>query len=1029
MSKFAALSSWKNSPLSPLLAKKSRVWRRSSFEGLEDRRLLATFEVLNTHDDGVGSLRAAIVSANATLGKDSIVFAIASPDKKIALQSDLPRVSDPLVIDASSQPGYVDRPLVQIDGAAMPGRAFAGLFITAGDSTVRGLSFTHFIDGIFIEGPGGNRIEGNFMGLAPDGTAAGNAAAGIIIMNSAGNTVGGATAGQRNVISGNREYGVRVEGSGSMGNRIQGNFVGTDASGLNARGNTLDGVLVSGSLNTIIGTDGDGLDDSGEMNLLSGNGERGVRLFNASGNRIAGNFIGLALGGLSALPNRLAGVEIDTNSSGNTLGTNGDGIADEIERNVISGNSAWGIRIDNAVSNAVAGNFIGTTADGLHPLGNLGIGLFLSNAANNNRIGTNADGIADAVERNVISGNATNAIQVFGSHRNVVAGNLLGLSVAGDVAIPNGHSGMWIAAGSTENLIGTNDDGIRDSVERNVIAGNILQGVSIQGAGTDRNVVAGNYFGTDLTGKIKLANETGVYVLGGAQGNTIGTKVGSRSGSSAGNVISGSRQNGVLVKDSRTSFNEIRGNLIGLTADGQSVLANEWAGITLTNDASANVIGGMTATQANFISGNKRNGLCIVAGSHSNSVDGNFIGLALDGISPVGNALSGITIDNSMNNFVGVNAGNSIAYSEQAGIAVTGGLSRGNQFSQNRIFKNLGLAIDLGNDGPTANDSDDADSGPNMLQNFPRLVSAAMDGSTLRIAGGLASAPGTPFRLEFFAKQAAGDAIDQLEYLGFGKVTTDRTGQVNWVIELASTLTAGRAIVATASQALAGTSELSASARVQSYLPVTIAVETARENTGAIQATVSRGSQALNLSLLVSLISDNPALAQVPASVVIPAGLTSTNFEIVVVDDARWRVNQALLITARLGDEAVGTDSVLIVDDDSPWHNFSIATDVSGNGVVSPLDALLVINLLNISRGKSISELAQPSDGSKLFADTNNDEVISPLDALLVINQLNNRSRGAAEGEAAARNNARLTHAAASIDLALLDWDYRKRRR
>lgn len=140
------------------------------------------------------------------------------------------------------------------------------------------------------------------------------------------------------------------------------------------------------------------------------------------------------------------------------------------------------------------------------------------------------------------------------------------------------------------------------------------------------------------------------------------------------------------------------------------------------------------------------------------------------------------------------------------------------------------------------------------------------------------------------------------------------------------------------------------------------------------------------------------SLVQVPAVVEIPAGQSSVTFNITVVNDTVWKDHPATIITARLGTAAVGSASISIADDDSPWHNFVRAVDVSGDGGLSPLDALLVINTLNAGRSKSVYDLPQPTNGSKLFGDVNNDEVISPIDALLVINQLN--SRTSAEGEA-----------------------------
>lgn len=1001
-------------------------------EGLEERRLMATFQVLNNNDDGAGSLRAAIVNSNTTTGKDTIEFAISGADKKIGLLTVLPGLTDPVVIDATTQPGFVDRPLVQIDGAAILTNASSGLFILAGDSTVRGLSITNFGTGIFVENLGGNKFEGNYLGLSPSGAANGNRANGIFL-NSPGNTVGGSTASQRNVLSGNGESGIRVQGAVATNNLIQGNFIGTDFTGLNSRPNLLDGILVDSASGTIIGTDGNGTGDSSESNLISGNTGRGIRIFKASGNAIAGNLIGVALGGQLALPNGGKGITIDGGSVNNRIGTNGDSTSDDLEKNIISGNSGGGVELFDANSSVIAGNYIGTSADGIQLLHNAGIGLRLSNSSNN-RIGTNADGVSDVQERNLISGSETNAIQLEGSDSNVIAGNWLGLSSDGSTSIPNGHSGMWILAGSSENLIGTNDDGVRDEVERNVISGNRLQGIAIDGtydtstSKTEKNIVAGNYIGTDITGTQPIPNETGVYILKGATSNIIGTTATSRNGSSAANVISGNQFNGVLIRYAGTSGNQVAGNIIGLSADGLQPLGNNLAGITIAEGPTGNFVGGVASVQANLIAANKSQGIWIVDSSASNFVDGNFVGLASDRVTPMGNGANGVLIQNSGQNRIGTLAGNTIAYNSQAGIAVTLNTSVSNDLSKNVLIGNMGLTIDLGNDGPTSNDLNDADVGPNQLQNYPTLVSAATTGSKTQIAGSLSSAANSTYRIEYFAKTGPGDSIDSMQYLGSGNVQTDRTGQVNWVIELNTGAALDRSIFATATNVQTGTSELSATIPVQNLLPLTIALTSVRENVGTVNATLSRGTQPIGTPLTVSLSSGTPSLAQVPATVQIPAGQSSVTFDITIVNDTVWKVNPTAVITASLSNIAVGSASMSITDDDSPWHNFVKAADVSGEGAVSPRDALLVINILNSGKGKSIYVLAQPTDGSKLFADVNNDEGISPIDALLVINQLNNRA--SAEGEAVqAADTYRTQPIESMFDLALQDWDLTKRRK
>ena len=787
----------------------------------------------------------------------------------------------------------------------------------------------------------------------------------------------------------------------------------------------------------IIGTDGNGVGDAGEGNLISGNVERGIRLFNASNNVIAGNLLGVTVSGTIALANGTKGLSIDSGSNNNRIGTNGDGTSDALEKNVISGNSRGGLEMFGSSSNVIAGNYIGTSADGLQLVRNNGIGFLLQVSANN-RIGTNADGMSDALELNLISGNETNAIQMEGSDSNVIAGNWLGLASDGETPIANGHSGMWIVEGSSDNLIGTNDDGINDEVERNVISGNRLQGISIEGtfdtatSKTEKNVVAGNYIGTNKTGTKAVPNETGVYLLRGALSNVVGTTANSRTGSSAANVISGNQFNGVLIRYAGTSGNQVAGNLIGLTADGMQPLGNNHAGITIAEGPNGNFIGGASTKQANFIAANKNQGVWIVDNSVNNSVDGNFVGLASDGATPMGNGANGVLIQNSAQNRIGSIAANTIAYNTQSGIAVSLNSSIQNELSKNSLFGNQNLPIDLGNNGPTSNDANDADVGPNQLQNFPTLVSASTSGSKTQIAGSLASAANSTYRIEYFAKTGAGDAIDAMEFLGSGNMSTDSTGQVNWVVELNASPTLSQSIMATATNSLTGTSEFSGAISIQNQLPLTIAPVTVREIVGSVQATVSRGTLPIGNSLTVSVISRLPSLVQVPSTVEIPAGQTSATFAITVVNDTIWKVNPAAIITVSLGTEASGSASIVITDDDSPWHNFNNAVDVTGEGNLSPIDALKVINVLNSGRGRSIFELPQPTDGSKLFADVNDDELVSPIDALLVINALNSRANE--EGEA--ERTATLAGAASvsqpidlMIDLALQDLELVKRRR
>src|SRR5262249_26482025 len=161
-------------------------------------------------NNGLGSLRQAILDANATPnvgGPDLINFNIPGAGvQTIRPASTLPLVSDPVTLDATTQPGFNGVPLIEIDGSNVHN---PGLWFVAGGSEVRGLVINRFDGpGIQLDGPGGNVIVGNYLGTDATGTAAlGNTKSGVAV-NSPGNRVGGTTAADRNVISGNGENGV-----------------------------------------------------------------------------------------------------------------------------------------------------------------------------------------------------------------------------------------------------------------------------------------------------------------------------------------------------------------------------------------------------------------------------------------------------------------------------------------------------------------------------------------------------------------------------------------------------------------------------------------------------------------------------------------------------------------------------------------------------------------------------------------------------------------------------------------------------
>src|SRR5229473_4652050 len=325
-----------------------------------------TFTVTNTNDSGPGSLRQAMLGANANSGLDTIAFAIGSGIQTIAPLSALPTITDPVIIDGTTQPGFSGTPVIELTGINA-GTGATGLYITAGNSTVRGLVINQFDgQGVFIYGGyggGANVIVGNYIGTDVSGKVAkgnGNPTAGgdgISIDYGSNNVIGGESAASRNLISGNISAGVLV--ANSFGNHILGNYIGTDVTGTVALGNTIQGILLVNSTNTTIGGT-----TAGARNIISGNGDgsnagytraANVDIFGGGNNTVEGNYIGTSADGTASLGDQ-SSIGVVASSSGDVIGGSVLGA-----RNVISGNGLAGIM---SGPNWIAGNYIGPNAAG-----------------------------------------------------------------------------------------------------------------------------------------------------------------------------------------------------------------------------------------------------------------------------------------------------------------------------------------------------------------------------------------------------------------------------------------------------------------------------------------------------------------------------------------------------------------------------------------------------------------------------------------------------------------------------------------
>ncbi len=558
--------------------------------------------------------------------------------------------------------------------------------------------------GVHITGGSGHMVVGNFIGTDVNGTVdLGNDLDGVHIAFSTGSTIGGTTAGARNIISGNNNSGVRLHAQTS-GNLVQGNFIGTDVTGMVALGNTQRGVWIEGAFqgfsnnNTIGGT------TTEARNVISGNSLDGIEIrgsqtpgFGATGNLVQGNFIGTKINGTEALPNSLDGVYIE-NATNNTIG------GSVSARNIISGNLISGVEIfdANSTGNVVQSNFIGTDVNGTAALGNGSNGVLITNARQNTIGGDNVTKTALTLG-NLISGNGGDGVEIAGTASgNAIQGNFIGTKINGDAPLGNAENGIFIN-GAANNTIGLRPTGDSDGA-RNIISGNTKNGIKIFDTTASGNRIAGNLIGTDITGKIvdtdgnlfngnNLGNgESGVFIVNAPSNTITGTST------SIGTVISGNNQHGVFISGSSAANNVVEKTAIGSDQLGRDDLGNRMEGVRI-EDAPNNTIGSLAAGAGNVISGNGDHGVHIKGVSASgNHVLGNIIGLKdIDAPAEVlRNAGDGVFIENAPNNVIGRGTGRNVisgnvgpaiilSFASGSGVRISGSTATGNAVEANFI--------------------------------------------------------------------------------------------------------------------------------------------------------------------------------------------------------------------------------------------------------------------------------------------------------------------------------------------------------
>jgi hypothetical protein len=393
---------------------------------------------------------------------------------------------------------------VAIPNGANPNGANGILLNTSGNTI--GSTAGYGIGGNLISGNTGNGIRvngsnnlitGNYIGTRVDGLAAlPNLGDGVFVTGTAaGNTIGGSGTTAVNIISGNTQSGVELNGNDGAQvrlNTLLGNWIGLGSDGATAIANVNDGVLIHGgaSQNTV-----------GAANVISGNTNNGVEIADSAStqNLVTGSYIGTNSAGTSAVGN-YTGIYISANQ--NTIGG-----TQAVSGNVISGNRYAGIDLDGAngggSSNAIFGNYIGTDVNGTAQLTNGYLGIKVENNANRNTIGGSA-----ASAGNLISGNGNNSggmqntgygIFVDNAQLTVIQGNWIGIAADGN-ALGNRNSGIYLF-NALNTMIGGAASGAGNVISANGWSQGQAIGWGIEIAGTSNNSsIINNIVGLTSTG-------------------------------------------------------------------------------------------------------------------------------------------------------------------------------------------------------------------------------------------------------------------------------------------------------------------------------------------------------------------------------------------------------------------------------------------------------------------------------------------------------------------------------------------------
>ncbi len=628
-------------------------------ELLESRLTPATFMVSNLNDALDGSLRQAIMDANASPGADTIDFSVAGTIQLTT--GTLPAITDAVTIDGTSAPGFVSAPVVQIDANGFGGLTFD---VGSANSTLESLSIVNASGAGVTLNDKNIVVMGNYLGLNLDGLSVGaNSGDGLAInTTSSGDTIGGVTALERNVISANGGDGIDVEGSSN--NQIAGNFIGTDATGTIALGNKGNGIQLANSNSNTIGS-GNPLTDVTYYNADNVNPTPNPAWTGIRNSDTPGNYLISGISGTQGIlfDGTIAGV-------GTTLTVNDPSAPSGMSTAVYGPDNQGGNLIGlvgsyntTATGMAVQNGFIfeGTTAD-------------LSNPADYTTVDAGGDfNIVHSTMGGLAVGNSDS---VPGQSPGGVAGNAFLYDIAQgtflpDIVFPGSKSdtayGIWYNGGTSYTICGGySPDAVNNFDNQDRPIGQAYLVDYDSSTGTFSHFTSFSYpfgvnFVTHFEGISSVQN--GVYTL---SADSV------QSGSS--NPLQGSWVR--VVRNSDGSFGSaqwVNLNYTGTTniTSSNSVYGNQVVGAvlgatTIPYQATVNV------QPSNVISGNGGNGVLLTQGSDNNTLEDNLIGLDVTGLVALGNTGDGVQLANSDSNTIGnTNPVTGVTYYNAANVSPT----------------------------------------------------------------------------------------------------------------------------------------------------------------------------------------------------------------------------------------------------------------------------------------------------------------------------------------------------------------------